>query len=107
MRNANIPWVLAESHALIRYRTTAAEALRFLEEVYVAERQRELLIVRPNAGHEATARRLLRRHQGLWLSYTDAVTLAVIEERRISDAFAFDQDLAAAGVNLIPSRAPS
>ena len=54
---------------------------------------------------EAAAKDLLRQFNDQSFSYTDAVSFAVMRQRKIADAFAFDQHFTTAGFTLIPAAA--
>jgi predicted nucleic acid-binding protein len=56
-----------------------------------------LTLTFPSAGHHAAARTWLRRLAHRRLSYTDAVSFAVIDASRCRAVLTFDEDFAAAG----------
>jgi len=91
--------LLFESHALILSRLGIQAALRFLHDVQSGS----TVIVRVAARDEARAQAILRRYTDRRFSYTDALSFAVMERLRISEAFAFDRHFVQYGFQrLIP-----
>jgi predicted nucleic acid-binding protein len=74
-------------------------ALLFLETIRQSPRIEKL---HATADLEAKAIEILRRHQDQDFSLTDAVSFAVMKERGIRTAFAFDRHFATAGFALVP-----
>jgi hypothetical protein len=91
--------VVAETHALLLRRGGRRAALRFLDEV-----GREPILV------EMSSRQLEGRARVDWLlrfndqafTLTDAVSFAVMTERRIREALALDRHFATAGFVMVP-----
>jgi predicted nucleic acid-binding protein len=92
--------VIAEAHALIRYRVNHVAAMRFLSSVRTSRR---LEIVYSNATLEAEAEDLLRRFADQTFSLTDAVSFVVMRQQHITEAFAFDHHFLTAGFSLVPA----
>jgi predicted nucleic acid-binding protein len=91
--------VLAESHVLLMRRVNADVALRFLREV----QRPPNVIVHSDADLErAAASDWLSQYGDAGLSLIDAVSFAVMRQRRITQALALDHHFAAAGFEMIP-----
>jgi len=89
--------VIAEVHRLTLFRAGLAPALRALERMDASER---LTIHFATAADHAPARRWLARLAPRPVTYTDAVSFAVMETNRCTDVLGFDQDFTAAGFGL-------
>jgi len=63
-----------------------------------------LIIVYSNPDIEAQAEAILRHYSDQDFSYTDAVSFAVMRQRGIAEAFAFDNHFLTAGFTLVPAR---
>jgi uncharacterized protein len=89
--------VVAETHRLTLCRVGVQPARRFLE---LLDQSPSVTIHFPAAAHHAAARRWL---EGLGLrpvTYTDAVSFAVMEATGCGHVLGFNQDYAAAGFTL-------
>jgi predicted nucleic acid-binding protein len=86
--------VRGESWTVLRRRAWHAAAVAFLD---VLERTERVRIERVPRDVEETALRWLRQHDEREYSYVDATSFALMRSLRITDAFAFDGDFAAAG----------
>lgn len=86
--------VRAETWTFLRRRAGHAEAVHFLDTIAASPR---LEVVRVSQASEADAERLLRARDDREFSWVDATSFAIMRDLRISDAFAFDGDFAAAG----------
>ena len=86
--------LVAEAHILIRRRLGHQAAMTFLENVNENPR---IEIVYTNARLEAEAKRILRQYDDQDFSFADAVSFALMRERGITHAFAFDQHFFTAG----------
>jgi uncharacterized protein len=96
-------FIIDETYTWIRYRLGAKQALEFLDRTRQAEgRQPKLEIVTVNRLLEEKARVLLAKFSDQDLSYTDATSLALILERKISQAFTFDRHFHLISVELLP-----
>ncbi len=92
--------VVAETHALLLRRTSRHTALAFVR--VVAEPPN--LLVHSNTELEAAAlAEWLERYQDQDFSFTDAVSFAVMAQRRIGRALALDHHFAIAGFRVLPS----
>jgi predicted nucleic acid-binding protein len=86
--------IVAETHRLTLFRAGAQPARRFLE---LIDASPGLTIHFPTAEHHASARRWLERLGPRPVTYTDAVSFAVMEATGCGHVLGFDQDFAAAG----------
>lgn len=92
--------VVAETYNLIRRRIGHAAAIRFLESLRSSPR---LIKVYSNQQLEMEAEAILRRYADQDFSLVDAVSFAVMQQRGIAEAFAFDYHFLVAGFMLIPA----
>ncbi|MHB1537181.1 MAG: type II toxin-antitoxin system VapC family toxin [Solirubrobacteraceae bacterium] len=86
--------VRGETWTFLRRRTGHAEAVGFLDTIAASPR---LEVMRVSQASEADAERWLRTRDDREFSWVDATGFAIMRELRITDAFAFDGDFAAAG----------
>lgn len=94
--------VLAELHRLTLFRAGVLPALRALDRI---DQSPSVTVHFAAAEHHAAARRWLERLAPHPITYTDAVSFAVMEGLRCRHALAFDHDFTAAGFELWrPSR---
>jgi uncharacterized protein len=91
--------VVAECHALLLKYKGREVALLFIDTMKQSPRIEQ---VHSTAALEAEALELLRRYRDQDFSYTDAVSFALMKQRGIQTAFAFDRHFAAAGFKLVP-----
>jgi predicted nucleic acid-binding protein len=89
--------VIAESHRLTVFRAGVQPALRALERIDASP---SVTIHFPTADDHAAARRWLERLLPRPITYTDAVSFAVMEATACNHVLGFDQDFAAAGFTL-------
>ncbi len=94
---ATIDLVLAELHRLTLFRAGVLPALRALERI---DQSPSVTVHFAAAEHHAAARRWLERLAPHPITYTDAVSFAVMEGLRCRHALAFDHDFTAAGFEL-------
>ena len=95
--------VIAEAYALIRYRVNYTAAMQFLQGL---DTQVQLERVYSSAVLEIEAVAILRRYTDQKFSYVDAVSFALMHQRNINTAFAFDRHFWTAGFSLLPVAAP-
>jgi predicted nucleic acid-binding protein len=89
--------VLAEAHRLTLFRAGVQPALRALERIDASD---SVTIHFATADDHTAARRWIERLAPRPITYTDAVSFAVMEARRCRLVLGFDQDFAAAGFTL-------
>jgi predicted nucleic acid-binding protein len=89
--------VLAEVHRLTLFRAGVLPALRALDRI---DQSPSVTVHFAAAEHHAAARRWLERLAPHPITYTDAVTFAVMEGLRCRHALAFDHDFTTAGFEL-------
>ncbi|HEX6049145.1 MAG TPA: PIN domain-containing protein [Gemmatimonadaceae bacterium] len=91
--------VVAETHALLLRRVGRTTALTFVQTVDEAPN----VIVRSTRELERTAEQnWLARYRDQEFSFTDAVSFAVMADRRIRDALTLDHHFAVAGFSVSP-----
>lgn len=91
--------VVAETHALLLRRVGRPAALTFVQTVDEAPN----LVVRSTRELEQAAERnWLARYADQDFSFTDAVSFAVMTDRRIRDALTLDRHFAVAGFAISP-----
>jgi uncharacterized protein len=89
--------VVAETHRLTLFRAGVRPARRFLE---LLDQSPSVTIHFPTADAHAAARRWLERLGPRPVTYTDAVSFAVMAATGCGHVLGFDQDYAAAGFTL-------
>ena len=89
--------VLAELHRLTLFRAGVLPALRALDRI---DQSPSVTVHFAAAEHHAAARRWLERLAPHPITYTDAVSFAVMEGLRCRHALAFDHNFTAAGFEL-------
>jgi len=91
--------VIAEAYINIRRAGGYQPAMRFLDSMRQSSR---LTKVYSDAELEAEAEKLLRRYADQDFSLTDAVSFALMQQRGITEAFAFDSHFATVGFVVAP-----
>lgn len=86
--------VVAESYVSIYRRGGYVTATRFLKDL---QNSRKLLRIYSDPIIEAQAEAILRQYADQDFSYVDAVSFAVMRQRGIGEAFAFDHHFTTAG----------
>jgi predicted nucleic acid-binding protein len=89
--------VIADTHRLTLFRVGVQPALRALQHL---DASRSVTIHFATAADHAVARRWLERLASRPITYTDAVSFAVMEASRCDHVLGFDDDFAAAGFTL-------
>lgn len=89
--------VIAEAHRLTLFRAGTAAALRALDRIDASDR---VTVHFPTSDEHAAARRWLERLAPRPVTYTDAVSFAVMETLTCRHVLGFDQDFPAAGFTL-------
>lgn len=89
--------VVGETWTFLRRKASHRTALAFLDRLDTLTKSGRLLIHRVTENQETAAWEWLRRHDERVYSFTDATSFRVMRDRRLREAFAFDQDFAAAG----------
>lgn len=91
--------IVAETYIVLRRGLGSQAALAFLESVEGSIRIEK---VYSTLGLEKAAAALLRQYEDHDLSFTDALSFALMTEREISETFAFDHHFITAGFCLVP-----
>lgn len=94
--------VVAETHIAIRRAAGHLTALRFLRSLRESTRLEKVF---SDAALEDAAEAILARYADQDFSLVDAVSFAVMRERDIGEAFAFDHHFLTAGFSLVPTPA--
>ena len=95
--------VIAESYTWLRYKIGYPSAARFLESVESSVQEGYLKVHYPDPSLDRRARQVLRRFQDQDLSYTDAVSLALLDDLpRDVAVFGFDHHFTLLGRLLAP-----
>ncbi|HEU5197681.1 MAG TPA: hypothetical protein VFW70_23280 [Methylomirabilota bacterium] len=89
--------VIAETHRLTLFRAGVEPAMRTLQQMNAS---RSLTIHFATADEHATACRWVERLRPHPITYTDAVSFAVMERTRCHDVLGFDADFVVAGFTL-------
>lgn len=89
--------VLAEAHRLLLHHAGIRPAVSALDRF---EASPLLTIIFADAGHHRAARAWLERLADQPVSYTDAVSFAMMDATRCSGAMSFDHDFLLAGFSL-------
>ena len=89
--------IIAETHRLTLFRAGLAPALRALERIDASP---SVTIHFATSGDHVAARRWLERLAPRPVTYTDAVSFAVMEATKCIHVLGFDEDFAAAGFEL-------
>jgi predicted nucleic acid-binding protein len=89
--------VIAETHRLTLFRAGLPPALLALKQIDASP---NVTIHFPSADDHVAARRWLERLAPRPITYTDAVSFAVMEATACDHVLGFDQDFAAAGFTL-------
>ena len=93
--------VVGETWTFLRRKAGHGVAVTFLDAV---EQSPSVSIIHVEPAIEGEAHRWLRRHGEREYSFVDAVSFAVMRQRRLTEALAFDGDFAAAGfIEIRPS----
>lgn len=90
--------VVAEAHALIRHEAGHKHAIQFLEGLSGPRLEK----IFPDASLEVPAIDILRRFHDHDFSYADAVSFALMRERKITDVFTFDRHFDIMGFRRVP-----
>lgn len=94
--------VISEAYTFLRYEVNYHTAISFLKSVKRAEEYGYLEIIYTNRKIESKAFGLLEKFKDQDLSYTDAVSFAIIlQSERIQDIFTFDHHFYITGRNII------
>ena len=89
--------VAGETWTFLRRKDSHRTAVAFLDRLETLSSAERLVVHRVTEEQEAGAWEWLRRHDEREYSYVDASSFRVMRDRRMREAFAFDQDFAAAG----------
>lgn len=94
--------VVAETYTWLRYHGDFNLALRFLKAIEKASESGTLALIYPDAAICEKGRAVLEKYRDQKLSYTDAVSFAVIETLQIGYVFGFDSHFYVAKCSLHP-----
>ena len=91
--------VIAEAYIAIRRAAGHPVAMRFLQSLHRSSRLRRIY---SDAALEQQAEEILARYADQAFSLVDAVSFALMHQRGITEAFAFDRHFLTAGFILVP-----
>lgn len=91
--------ILAEVHRFLLFHAGIRPAALMLERIDASP---SVTVMYPDAAHHAAARAWLARLADQRITYTDAVSFAVMRSHRCAAALSFDHDFATAGFTLRP-----
>ena len=92
--------VVAEAYIILRKALGHVAAITFLESIRSSPRIEK---VQSTEELEVEAEEILRRYSDQDLSYTDAVSFALMRQRGIDTAFAFDKHFSISGFSMVPT----
>ncbi len=92
--------VVSEVYALVLARGNHRAAIQFLENLRSSPRIERVL---STSNLETAAERILRRYGDHDFSFVDAVSFALMQERKIREAFTFDHHFEILGFNCLPN----
>jgi predicted nucleic acid-binding protein len=96
-------FIVDETYTWLRYRLGFNQAIEFLHRIRQAEKEKPRLeIITIGRPTEERAARLLEKYADQDLSFTDATSLAIIQERKLKQAFTFDRHFYLLPIELIP-----
>lgn len=91
--------VIAETYVSVLKKAGYHKAISFLDSV---EQSRRFQCIWSGQELEAQARDILRRYDDQDFSYTDAVSFALMQQRKLTEAFAFDHHFSVVGFVQLP-----
>jgi len=94
--------VVAETYTNLLWKLGHRKAISFLD---IIERSSRVQCVWSNQALEAQARDILRRYDDQDFSYTDAVSFALMQHMKLTQAFAFDHHFSIMGFVRLPAGA--
>ncbi len=92
--------VLAEIHRLLLFRAGIRAATAALDRI---EASRRMKIEFANSNHHQLAKIWIKKLSSLPISYTDAISFAMMESANCAEVIGYDQHFSAAGFILMPS----
>jgi predicted nucleic acid-binding protein len=91
--------IVAEVQRFVLFRAGVQPAALILDRIDASP---SVTVVFPDAEHHAAARRWLARLGDQRITYTDAVSFAVMQSHRCAAALSFDRDFVTAGFAIRP-----
>ncbi|MFN8643610.1 MAG: PIN domain-containing protein [Candidatus Binatia bacterium] len=91
--------IVAEVHRFLLFHAGIAPAALMVDRIDASP---SVTVVYPDADHHTAARRWLAKLNDRRITYTDAVSFAVMTTHRCAAALSFDRDFALAGFALRP-----
>ena len=96
-------YVVAETINLLRVRAGYQACLRFGGDIFSSK---AVKILRISESHEMKAWEIFKKYADQDFSFTDCASFALMQDLRLSAAFAFDQHFRIIGFETLPSREP-
>ena len=91
--------IVAETYTNLLWKLGHHKAIFFLD---IIEQSPSVHCIWSDQTMEAQARDILRRYDDQDLSYTDAVSFALMQQRELAEAFAFDRHFSVVGFTQLP-----
>lgn len=96
-------FIVDETYTWLRYRLGFGQAIEFLRRIRETEKRKQSLeVITIVRSIEDKAARYLEKYSDQDLSYTDATSFAVIQERKIKQVFSFDRHFYLMPIELVP-----
>jgi predicted nucleic acid-binding protein len=96
-------YILSETYTLLRYKISYEVAEKYLEVIKECQEKNRIKIKYAQPQVEEEAQKLLLRLKEHDLSYTDAISFAMLKAFDVKKAFSFDAHFQLAGITLLPN----
>jgi len=93
-------FIVAETYTNLLWKLGYHKAISFLD---IIEQSSSVQCIWSNQELETRARDILRRYDDQDFSYTDAVSFALMQQRELTEAFAFDHHFSVVGFVQLPA----
>jgi len=93
--------VVGETYTWLRYKAGSEEALSFVRAAYKKAELDQAVIVYADTLLEKRTVLILESYKDQRLSFTDALSFAVMEKLKLKDVFTYDRHFLIAGFNVI------
>lgn len=96
-------FIIAETYTWLRYKTGVKQAAQFISIINRATANGSLLIMMEDVKLHLSAQQLLNQYADQTMSYTDALSIAMMKRDNIAQVFGFDHHFSMAGFELVPN----